>query len=77
MDLRIDYEEEKPQPVGEVKTIKLSKEKSVKIGIKMDVGLEKELIECLKENVSALHGRYLMSEMDTDVICHIYLLTQR
>jgi len=71
LDLRVDCEEERPQPVEEIKTIVLKEGRMVKIGSHMQVEREKELTECLKENFQAFAWSVQdIPGIDPDFICH-------
>jgi len=53
LDPKVDYKEERPQPAEETKTIELQEGRMVKIGSQMGIERDKEVIECLRENVRA------------------------
>ena len=71
MDPQVDYEGERPQPMEEVKTVVVGEHRSLKIGSCMDLERERELIECLKDNLNAFAWSvWDMSGIDSNVICH-------
>jgi len=71
LDPRVDYKGERPQPMEDIKVIKLDGGRSLKIGSKLEEKEERRLVECLGDNLSVF--AWLVHDipgMDPNFMCH-------